>query len=314
MFTPVSLERSGLKDFSDWVKNNRAVIDQQIHVSGVLLFRGFKISSALEFRTASAAICPDLREYTGGDSPRIDVCDKVYTSSEYPSHLEVLLHNELSYAGWSPRRVFFGCLIPSESGGETHIADGRQIYTGLDKGVRELFESQGITYLQHLWDANGEPGIGKSWQQTFETEEKEIAEKYLKESAMSFQWTSRGIRTAARKQAVVKHPVTGERCWHNQADQWHRGMASVKDSVSGLATEILKPDTTSGTETLGNHATFGDGTEIDVEALQHIREVSRQHEIVFSWKQGDIMMIDNILSMHGRKPFTGHRQVLVAMA
>jgi len=36
--------------------------------------------------------------------------------------------------------------------------------------------------------------------------------------------------------------------------------------------------------------------------------------VVFSWQQGDIMVIDNILTMHGRKPFQGDRQVLVAMA
>jgi alpha-ketoglutarate-dependent taurine dioxygenase len=36
--------------------------------------------------------------------------------------------------------------------------------------------------------------------------------------------------------------------------------------------------------------------------------------VVFPWQQGDIMMIDNVLAMHGRKPFTGKRTVLVAMA
>ena len=50
-------------------------------------------------------------------TPRTDLTDQVYTSTEYPAHLEVFLHNELSYAGWSPGRVFFCCLVPAETGG-----------------------------------------------------------------------------------------------------------------------------------------------------------------------------------------------------
>ncbi len=324
LISPENPANATLTQLKEWTSNNRHIIDKYLHQAGVIMIRGFAVHSAEDFRVASAAISPDLRNYTGGDSPRSDVLDKVYTSTEYPANLEVLLHNELSYAGWCPQRVFFCCLIPSKTGGETHIADGREIYAKLDPEVRDQFENKGVTYLQHLWDAEGMPGAGKSWQETFETDDKNRAEQYLANSQMEFQWTDLGVRTAATKPAVRIHEVTGEKCWHNQADQWHRNMVSVKDSVSGSEqvdqeqvdqeqADQVHSDT-AGTETLGNHVCYGDGEIIDVEDLNHIREVSRNCERAFPWQRGDIMVIDNVLTMHGRKPYTGDRRVLVSMA
>ena len=35
--------------------------------------------------------------------------------------------------------------------------------------------------------------------------------------------------------------------------------------------------------------------------------------IAVPWQNGDILMIDNILTFHGRNPYTGHRDVQVAL-
>lgn len=296
-----------------WARENRQPIEDALHRAGAVLIRGFEIADAASFRAFCAAIRPDLRNYAGGDSPRTSLADQVYTSTEYPAHLEVLLHNELSYAGWSPDRVFFGCLIPAETGGETHIADGREICARLDPTARARFENRGVAYLQHLWDAEGAPGIGKSWQETFETGDRAAAEAYLRESEMDFEWTPLGLRTRARKEAIRAHPVTGEQCWWCQADQWHRDIESVKASFGGGEDPRFDP-ATAGEATLGNHATFGDGSPIDVADLMHVREVMRGCEVTFPWRAGDVMALDNVLAMHGRKPFTGQRRVLVAMA
>ena len=296
-----------------WAKENAQEIKAHTSKAGVTLVRGFDIKTPEEFRAVCHAIEPNLRSYTGGDSPRTGVTDRVYTSTEYDPSLEVYLHNELSYAGWSPRLVFFGCLLAAEDGGETQIADGRKIYEAIPSDIRERFESRGIAYLQHLWDAEGEPGIGKSWQETFETSDRKKVEAYLKQSNMTWEWTDFGIRTRAQHPAVVPHPVTGEKCWWNQADQWHRDYAGVKTSF-GISNDPRFDPATAGEETLGNHVTFGDGSEIDVTDLKKIRLAAQSVEVLFPWQNGDIMVIDNILAMHGRKPYKGPRRVLVAMA
>ena len=302
-----------LEDAVSWATRYAAALREQVTRSGVVLIRGFDIATPEAFRALCQAIEPALKPYAGGDSPRTGLADNVYTSTEYDASLEVLLHNELSYARWSPGIVFFGCLVPADEGGETPVADGRQIYHALPASLRERFESRGVCYLQHLWDGDGEPGVDKSWQATFETTDRRAVEACLEQSGMSLEWTAFGLRTRAPQSAVVSHPVTGEKCWWNQADQWHRALASVKTSF-GAGDDPRFDPTTAGEATLGNHVTYGDGGEIDVADLEAIRAVNRSVEIVFPWQAGDVMVIDNILMMHGRKPYRGRRSIVVAMA
>lgn len=313
LVTPEDGSGNHLDDLTSWIEANRRVIDDCTHRAGVVLLRGFRVASPHDFRAVCMAIRSQLRNYVGGDSPRHSVTDQVYTSTEYAAGLEVLLHNELSYAGWSPERVFFGCLATAAVGGETPVADGREIYARLDPSVRDRFEDSGVTYLQHLRDGEGEPGPGKSWQETFETNDRSAAEAYLADAGIAFEWTELGIRTAATHPAVLQHTVTGEKCWHNQADQWHRRIESVKHSVSN-SPDVDSVSESAGTQTIGNHVTYGDGNEIDISDLLHVRATARACEVVFPWQAGDVMVIDNVIAMHGRKPFSGERRVLVAMA
>lgn len=296
-----------------WGAQNASQIRHRLTESGAVLVRGIPITSSREFQDFCQSIEPDLKTYTGGDSPRTVLDEHVYTSTDYDPDLEIYLHNELSYAGWSPRLVFFGCLKPAATGGETQVADGRKIYQALPPPIRDQFESLGISYLQHLWDEEGEPGIGKSWQQTFETESRQAAEAYLTRSNMAWQWTDSGLRTRAAHNAVKVHPVSGEKCWWNQADQWHRQLSGAKTSFGRMEDPRFNFET-SGEATLGNHVTYGDGTEIDVEDLIIIRKVSQSLEVVFPWQAGDVMIVDNILAMHGRKPYKGQREIVVALA
>ncbi|MEM7293394.1 MAG: TauD/TfdA family dioxygenase [Pseudomonadota bacterium] len=310
LLAPPADDNAGHNELVEWIQQNVETLDDWVHRAGAVLVRGYNVDTPEAFRDTCEAVRAELRNYVGGDSPRNAVTDQVYTSTEYPAELEVLLHNELAYAGWSPERVFFGCMTPAKTGGETHIADARQVFSQLRKEVRRRFEDLGVIYHQYLWDASCAGGPGQSWQATFETEDHTDVELYLIDSEMKYEWTIDGLRTSSFHQGVIEHPLTGERCWNNQADQWHREMPSVKDSVGDADSDKKS----AGIETFGNHVTFGDGSEIPLSDLLHIREVSRACEVVFPWQKGDFLILDNVLAMHGRKPFTGDRDVIVAMA
>ncbi|MDH3691516.1 MAG: TauD/TfdA family dioxygenase, partial [Gammaproteobacteria bacterium] len=241
--------------------------------------------------------------YVGGDYPRQAVTKKVYTSTEYPAHLEIVLHNEMSYLNWWPKKIYFFCLNPPQSGGETHIGDSRLILQRLCPGVRKRFEHKQVMYVQTL---PNEGRMTKSWQQTFETFERAEVEAHCRQNDMSYRWIAQGLRTQIVRPAVLQHPNTGDWVWFNQADQWHALSQSVKHQ--DLNVEQLDE------EELPCHAYFGDGSPIEVSDLDGIRAAYRDAEVAFRWRAGDVLMLDNMLMAHGRKPFTGNRQVLVAMA
>lgn len=52
---------------------------------------------------------------------------------------------------------------------------------------------------------------------------------------------------------------------------------------------------------------------IAVEDLQAVRQAYHARELLFQWRRNDVLLLDNILAAHGRKPFTGERRILVAM-
>jgi hypothetical protein len=44
-----------------------------------------------------------------------------------------------------------------------------------------------------------------------------------------------------------------------------------------------------------------------------VTSVYKQAEIAFPWQQGDILMLDNMLTAHARNPYVGKRKIVVAM-
>jgi hypothetical protein len=65
---------------------------------------------------------------------------------------------------------------------------------------------------------------------------------------------------------------------------------------------------------LPRNAFYGDGSKIEDSILQEIRETYDRTAVRFTWRKGDVLMVDNFLTSHGRDPFIGPRTVLVAMA
>ncbi|MGH8920199.1 MAG: TauD/TfdA family dioxygenase, partial [Actinomycetes bacterium] len=113
------------------------------------------------------------------------------------------------------------------------------------------------------------------------------------------------LRTAAVRPAVVRHPVTGEWSWFNQAQHWH--IACLDEATR---TSLLE---TVGEDGLPRECRFGDGTPIPDSAMAEICAVYDELEVVFPWQRGDVLMLDNILVAHARNPFRGERELLVAM-
>ena len=212
------------------------------------------------------------------------------------------MHNELSYAHRWPSRLAFYCEKAAESGGATPVLDGALWLGSLDAEVREAFAG-GVCYIQNLHDGFG---FGKSWQQTFETDDRAAVEQFLGQSEAEWEWGPDGLRITQRRSAVTTHPVTGAEVWFNQADQWHP--AGLGDKAASDLSAILEPDE------FPQHVTFADGTPIPDAYVEQIQNRALDNAVDVDWRSGDVLLIDNVLTAHGRRPFEGTRRVLVAMA
>src|SRR3954467_3417492 len=126
-------------DLAEWAASQRAEIEGHLDEYGALLFRGFGLEGVPDFERVAAAIAPDLHaDY--GDLPPEATSQRIYGSTPYPADKMILFHNESSPLPQWPRRQFFACVQPSETGGETPLIDCRKTLAALDPQLREEFE------------------------------------------------------------------------------------------------------------------------------------------------------------------------------
>jgi hypothetical protein len=290
-------------DLAEWIRVSRDQVESLLLAHGAVLLRGFGVSSADQFEQVARAFTDDLLNYVEGSSPRTMLTGKVYTSTEYPPEFPISMHNELSYAHKWPGKLFFFCMSPPGSGGETPIADGRRLLERLPGPVAERFCRDGVRYVRTMHDGHG-PGL--SWPTVFETTDRDAIEDYCAAGGIDVTWLGHGwLRTSQVRPAAIRHPATGERVWFNQADQWH---------PSNLGAELDQAITaTAGQAELPLNAEYGDGTPIDAADLAQVRAAASDTAVAFSWEAGDVLVIDNTMTLHGRRPFTGSRRVLVSM-
>ena len=59
---------------------------------------------------------------------------------------------------------------------------------------------------------------------------------------------------------------------------------------------------------------YGDGSPIEPEVLDEIRDAYGSATVSSAWRRGDILLLDNMLTAHSRTPYVGERKILVGMS
>jgi alpha-ketoglutarate-dependent taurine dioxygenase len=199
-------------------------------------------------------------------------------------------------------KLFFYCVTPATTGGETPIADTRKILQGIRPEVREQFLRKKVRYTRNFGS-----DLGLSWQTVFQTDDRAVVEKYCEAAGIEYEWRDHNrLRTRHVRDAVTTHPITKEPVWFNHAIFFH------PHSLDPVVREALLLITYE--DDLPYNSSYGDGSAIEQSALDHILSVYDQETVTFPWRAGDILMLDNMLVAHGRKPYTGPRKILVGMS
>jgi alpha-ketoglutarate-dependent taurine dioxygenase len=287
-------------DLADWAKDRRLFIDELLLKHGAILFRGFNVRGIADFESFAKTQCQELfGEY--GDLPREGLGGKVYGSTPYPSDQAILFHNESSHMHRWPMKIWFFCLKAAEQGGETPVVDCRKVYQALDPEIRKRFAEKKLMYVRNYIE-----GLDVSWQSFFHTRDKEAVEEYCRKASIDFEWTNgNDLRTRKVCRAVWQHPTTVEDLFFNQIQLHHISClnAAVRKSMQSDFDERDFP----------RNVYYGDGSAIEDEVVDAIRETYRKLTVKFPWQPGDILMLDNMLMAHGRNTFSGERKVVVAL-
>jgi alpha-ketoglutarate-dependent taurine dioxygenase len=289
-------------NLAQWAAAHREHIEGLLLRRGALLFRGFRVGGVERFEQFARAVSPDLLDYRERAAPRTEVGNKVYTSTEFPADQHIPMHHEMSYSHNWPTKIWFYCAQAAREGGATPIADDRIVFRRLDPKIKETFMRKKVMYTRNYGE-----GIDLPWQDVFQTSDREKLEEYCRAARTEVEWKDGNrLRTRQVRQAVATHPKTGDMVWFNHAHMFHHSNleAAVRES---LLEEF-------GEENLPRNACYGDGSPIESSVLDEIRGVYKEEAVSFPWQEGDIMMLDNFLTTHGREPFVGPRKIIVAMS
>ena len=290
-------------DLAAWAQGNRPRLDDLLLKHRALLFRGFRVGDVAEFqRFVDASSDGERLEYRDRSSPRHEVGEHVYTSTDYPANQKIFPHNEGTYWLTWPLKIYFCCLQAPEQGGETPIADTRRIFQRIDPAIRRRFSEKKILYVRNYND-----GFGLRWQDSFQTEDTSEVDRYCREKQIETEWKGGGrLRTRQVREAIAVHPRTGEPVWFNHATFFHPSTLDPEIRQTLLA-EFAEED-------LPYNTYYGDGSPIEPEVLDQLRALYSEEKIVFPWQQGDVLMLDNMSVAHARESYKGERLIVVGMA
>src|SRR5438034_2498820 len=194
-----------------WAAEHRDALRALVAEHGSLLVRGLGLRDSAETEAVFRQL-GDLMTEREAFAPRRSYAHGVYSSSKWPPSQPMCMHHELSYALQFPGLMLFACLIAPAAGGATPVADSPAVLRALPAELVERFERVGWLLIRNYNDE-----IGTTVADAFGTDDRGAVESYCRANSIEFEWREGGVlRTRQRRPAVLRHPLSGRRCWFNQ--------------------------------------------------------------------------------------------------
>ncbi len=275
---------------------------------GAIYFKDFPLLGATDFEKALDEAKFKEMPYVGGAAPREVVTSRrILTANESPADQPIPFHHEMAQTPNPPGYVFFYCETAAQSGGATPIVHSHQVYqrfSEINPEFAKRFEEHGAKYVR-IMPAIDDPNspIGRSWKSTFQVQSqnkdtaKLEAEQAMKKLGTSWRWLEDGnlYTESASVPAIRLEPRTQMKTFFNSAVAAYTGWVDERNDP----TKAVK---------------CGDDTAVDGSALLATAEAMKDLKVALKWEKGDMMWIDNHLTMHSREPYQGERRILAAIS
>ncbi|KAI4368982.1 hypothetical protein MLD38_017479 [Melastoma candidum] len=292
VMTPPEADKSNVASLVSSIEKNRDWFDQMIIKNSAVLLRGFDVRSAEDFNEIVEACGWDDIRYIG-PAPRTHIYKRVWTANEGPLSEFIYYHHEMVLFKVHPKKVILYCEVPPPEGGQTPFVPSFKVTERMleefPEEVEEM-EKKGLKYTFTAPNRNDTSSMrGRGWQDAFGTPDPAEAERRINMMGMEAEWLPDGgvmVIIAPRTLTRVFDGRKGRRMWFNTVV----GMYGKEHSS----------------------ATMADGTEIPEHVVRRCGEIIEEESIDFDWKKGDVLFLDNMALLHGRRPSLPPRKVLVA--
>ena len=286
----------------DWVSDNREQLLELATHNGAVAFRGFASPDVMEFDQFIQRLSLPNFPYDKSlsNAVRINRTERVFSANEAPPDVKIFFHHEMAQTPLYPRFILFFCEVAAESGGATPLCRSDVLFERLRQQCPEFAETceqAGLKYTNVMPGADDpNSGMGRSWQSTLGVETKQAAEARLAELGYSFEWLDGDCLKATTPQLpAVMEVAPGQKTFFNQLIAAYCGWKDERNDPS----EAIR---------------HGDGSKLDADAVRIAIELSEELTYDHQWQPGDIVLLDNAVAMHARRPFKGTRKVVASLA
>jgi len=292
-------------DFAEtlsWLNENGDELRAKMLKTGAILLRDFPIETPDDFDALIRAAGFKGMPYVGGAAPRNEVVKgRVLTTNESPPSEPIPFHHEMSQVPNPPAYIMFYCDVPPESGGETPIVLSNRVYKrfrSISEDFADRLEETGVRYVRVMpgEDDDSSP-IGRSWRSTFLVDRRDEAEQRMRDLGMEWEWLDNDeLYTVTRALPAIRlDPRSGQKAFFNSVVAAYTGWTDSRNDPT-------------------RSVRCGDDSPVNGDVLLQTADAMTQECVAFKWKRGDVLLIDNALVMHSRRPFSGPRRILASIA
>lgn len=239
--------------------------------SGVVILRNFQsnleLFSDLIIKCSSKLTCDPARESSTKSAQLIKA-----------GNVEMGLHIENGNLPFLPELQWFYCETPPNNGSETIFCDGYLLWDKLSPNVKDIFDNREIRYCRRIPE--------KIWKNylagEFELPVDQINENHLKKVCELVPGQRYELNS---DNSVISNYITSAL------------NKSIFSSKKAFANSMMGPSVNYEPPKI----TWSDGSIISPDLLTEIINFSSKYTDELSWMEGDIVIVDNMRVMHGRR-------------
>src|SRR5690606_437319 len=194
-------------------------------------------------------------------------------------------------------------------------ADVRRFHEAVDPRFRAEIKARGVRYVRNFrspdW-SSGDAGLDtfhRPWTEAFGTKDKAQVEAQCRAMGLECEWTvNDSVSVIYVSPGFVAHPRTGREVWFNHIPSQTPDVTNRDPQRRALYDRHYAPGVPRP-----YHTTFGDGTPFAAEDVMALYSNLDRLEVDYAYERGDLMLLADFFVFHGRRAFTAHRDVRLAL-